>query len=176
MASFSRSRNPASPSFSKMKAMSTPVLASISASLSWNENPAQARQMAADGGLARAHGSDEEDVALGEHASASIQKERGRPKAAARFDLGGISSRADHVVTLTGMVATVTDLDSGEVTVMVMEPELGVLPAAIVNGSVTPPANGSEAGPSAGPPPVEQPTVHETPVPLSVPIPNWPSR
>src|SRR5208283_1417788 len=55
---------------------------------------------------------------------------------------------------------------------MVMEPAPGVLPAAIVNGSVTPPANGSEAGPSAGPPPVEQPTVHETPVPLSVPTPE----
>ena len=69
------------------------------------------------------------------------------------------------------MLATVTDLDWGEVTVMVMEPAPGVEPAAIVSGSVTPPANGSEAGPSAGPPPVEQPTVQERPVPLSVPAP-----
>src|SRR5207302_8423987 len=39
MASRSRCRNPASPSFSKMKGMSTPVRRSISASLSWKGRP-----------------------------------------------------------------------------------------------------------------------------------------
>jgi hypothetical protein len=66
------------------------------------------------------------------------------------------------------MVPTVTDLDWGEVTVIVMLPA-PVAVAAIVSGSVTPPANMFETGPLAGPPPVEQPTVHETPVPERVP-------
>src|SRR5271156_2358033 len=137
MDSLSRNRKPASPSFSKMKAMSTPVRASTSASLSWKENRNRRARWRPTADLPEPMGPIRKMLgweSMEGKDTETAAPERTRPPEGGRA--GRCPSR--NQVIVTGIEYVVVDFDSGEVTVTVIE-LLPALAGAVRVMPATPP-------------------------------------
>ena len=167
MDSFSRSRKPASPSFSKMKAMSTPVRASMSASLSWKENRNSRARWRPTADLPEPMGPMRKTLGWESMAGKDTETQvRGRT----RPPEGGREVRdrdEDQLIAVTGIETVVADLDSGR-----GHRDGDRCRCPLWSGGRPGQAQrvgATRFGGPVGPPPASQPMVKLVPVPVSVP-------